>query len=249
MKKIAVIILLFISFCIYANEMDQLRDKFGDIEVEIVPSDDQAMPKQDIEKTDLDKSINEYKAKSVKVYSYQMRERFSDEGLQEKFADEEVYFLYRGNGTQTKISELMREMGATEFSKKIAIAENYNIYLGILIPSAIISAALDIFGVVSLVSGTTNLFSMSASPGVTEERLFALGIGLLAGSVLTIVPMIVFSALLGYSSKYKYNMNQAKALVNQYNRFLKERLKIPMDINISYNFKNKSTSFDLCFKF
>jgi len=248
MKKIFIIILLFISFSIIANERDEFKNKFGDVEIEMLPSDDTI---NDIpEENELDKAIKEYKSKAVKVYSYQLKEKLADEGLQERFGKEEVYFLYRGNRTQVKVSELLKEMSSTDFARKVALAEYYNVYLAVLIPSAIISATLDIVGVISIISGTTNLFAISGgSIDIKDDRLLWLGVGLLSGSILTIASTIVFGVLIGYSSKYKYNINQVKALVNQYNKFLKEKLKIPMDLNISYNLNNKSTSFALSFKF
>jgi len=250
MKKIFIIILLFIFLSLIANAKDELKNKFGDVEIEMLPVEPSDNTTNNVSKEDeLNRAVNEYKSKAVKVYSYQLKDKLTDEGLQEKFGNEEVYFLYRGNRTKTKLSELLGEMGSTNLAKKVALAEYYNVFLAVLIPSAVLSATLDIVGIISLISGTTNLFATEGSIGIKDDRLLWLGVGLLSSSILTIASTIVFSILIGYSSKYKYNINQAKALVNQYNKFLKERLNIPMDLNISYNFNNSSTSFAFSFKF
>jgi len=251
MKKKFIIILLFIFFSLIVNAKDGLKDKFGDVEIEMLPVEPSDNTNNDIpEESELDKAIKEYKSKVVTVYSYQLQDKLTDEGLKEKFGSREIYALYRGDKSKTKISELLGEMGSSDIAKKVALAEYYNVYLGILIPSAILSATLDIVGIISIISGTTNLFAIGeGSIGIKDERLFYLGVGLLSGSVLTIASMIVSTVLIIYSNKYRYNINQAKAIVNRYNSFLKERLKIPIDLNISYNLQNSSTSFALSFRF
>ncbi|HPO50228.1 MAG TPA: hypothetical protein PLO89_07900, partial [Spirochaetota bacterium] len=75
------------------------------------------------------------------------------------------------------------------------------------------------------------------------KYLVPMGSALLGLSSVSFVGIFVFSFLMYFASPYNFNQTQGKSFINNYNNFLKKKLGIPKDINLSYDFKNNK--FDL----
>ncbi|MBP7553242.1 MAG: hypothetical protein KA885_07425, partial [Spirochaetes bacterium] len=113
--------------------------------------------------------------------------------------------------------------------------------MGGLIASIVTSVVLDVLGI------TFTLFQEDIYSGDTinlaENPNLILGISFLGTSVTTIVGIIIFSVLMYKGSAYNFNVIQTKSLVDQYNKFLRNKLKIDAIPDVSFDNKGVSFSF------
>lgn len=157
------------------------------------------------------------------------------------YGDRVRFDIFRGNNDKVKLSTLLFEMGNPLLAQNLKWGEIYYPMMGGLIASIVTSVVLDVLGI------TFTLFQEDIYSGDTinlaENPNLILGISFLGTSVTTIVGIIIFSILMYKGSAYNFNVIQTKSLVDQYNKFLRNKLKIDAIPDVSFD--NKGVSF--CF--
>ncbi|HOV15866.1 MAG TPA: hypothetical protein PK771_16370, partial [Spirochaetota bacterium] len=190
----------------------------------------------------IEKKIKIYNEERVSVFIKPHISQMDESEIKKIYNDKIQLDLYRGNGKRTKLSTLAFEMGNTTLGKKLALGENYNAFVVSFVASVIISASFQITGIISLSAGFStaydenkNLYFYTNDFG---KYLVPMGATLLGLSSGAFVGIFLFSVLMYMANPYNFNSIQGKSFVNQYNNFLKKKLGIPGDLNISYDFFN-----------
>ena len=183
-----------------------------------------------------EEKIKGYNENKATVHQREYLNRNNSEITVSGYNDRIVYDIYRGNGIKVKLSTLAFEMNNPYLAKNLIWGEAYNGFMAGLISFSVASALLDVLGIAFTLFQET-IYS-GKSFNITETPGLIAGISLLSTSVLTIAGMVMFAVFLYKSSGYHFNIIQANSIVNQYNKFLKEKLSLPLNFDVSVNRDN-----------
>ncbi len=157
------------------------------------------------------------------------------------YGDRVRFDIYIGNNKKVKLSTLLFEMDNPLLAQNLKWGEIYYPMMGGLIASIATSVVLDVLGI------TFTLFQEDIYSGKTinlvENPNLIVGISFLGTSVTTIAGIIIFGVLMYKGSAYNFNVIQAKSLVDQYNKFLRNKLKIDALPDVSFNKETVTLSF------
>ncbi|OHD05641.1 MAG: hypothetical protein A2086_02475 [Spirochaetes bacterium GWD1_27_9] len=205
---------------------------------------------------DLQLKINEYMKNSAKILQKPFVETMDPDDIKKFYGDKIPYDVFMGGDKPIKLSLLAAKMGNQRLANNLKWGEVYNAFVGGLVASVLLSAIFDITGAIGMFSSFDSVFSTDVTKNETiklndlgNKGLFPFAVIFLSLSVIPLTGIFLFAFFMAKSYEYNFNMIQAKAFVNQYNKYLKEKLGIPPDLNISYNFIENKLNLSLSFTF
>jgi hypothetical protein len=157
------------------------------------------------------------------------------------------YFAVRGNGAEVRLSELALEMNNPVLAEQLSWSARYNNLMAGVIISSVITAALDVIGASMLLSSYI-MTNNGDSPQIVINNLTTSGIVLLSISSISIAGIISFGIFAARAFRSYYTFSQAQLFVNQYNKFLRKKLGIPVSLDIGYEIPRSEVSMSVQFR-
>jgi len=196
--------------------------------------------------------VKEYNDKKVILAIKPSVSQLDDDEVERLYGNKMPFDLFRQNGKRVKLSTLAFEMGNPTLGKKLVLGENYNVFVVSFVASVIIASSFQITGVIAIFSGL-NIYEddngvTQATPNDIGKYLVPMGGTLLGLSSGAFVGIFLFSLLMYVANPYNFNPTQGRSFINQYNNFLKKKLGIPADINLSYDFYKSNINLSMSIK-
>lgn len=145
-----------------------------------------------------------------------------------------AYDILLGDDSVVYLSDIAFAMGNADLAKKIRLGENFPAFLAGLCVSIGHTLAAGIVGPILMAAYYVDPVLRN------NTSVLAAGIITLSSCSISLGGIVTFAILVGKAKEYDMNFVQATALVNQYNKFLRKKLKIPGDIQLNYNHFNRS---------
>lgn len=197
--------------------------------------------------TDINANIIKYKMNSAKYQLKPFVENMSQSQSYKLFGNYPPYFIFLGNGEKVKASDLIKKMGYHKLYNDIKMGEKFRSLSITLAASIGGTSAFAIIGSSFMLAFRNQQYNFTDFESY-KDNFFISGVICLGISAVSLIEIIILSVFLYKASLHHLNELQVKSIINQYNKYLQKKLKIPSDINLSINF-DKSLKFAISYKF